>query len=563
MKRASGWTLAAIALAVAYVGVLWSTAPAMGYTRDEGYYFKAAEEYARWWGVLFSDRVLDAFTRDEIRKHFSYNTEHPPLVKFSQGLTYYLFHRWLGWVDPGQGFRIAGFLWAGLSVLSTYLLGRRLVGPAAGLLAGAALATLPRYFYDAHLACFDVAMTTMWTLSLWAFHRAWTAASKDVVRRSLGLGVVFGLALATKLNALFLPVVFVVLWFVAPPDPLRPKIIEGPGGGRDILLPPVPIPLVACVLIGPLVFVATWPYLWHDTFQGIGAYIRFHLRHEHYPISYFHELLVKPPFPVSFPFVMSALTIPGPWLVLGSIGVMQACLRALRRRLGSALLASATLLPILVIALPSSPIFGGVKHWYNAMPTLFIAGAAVLLPATHALRAYLHPALFKGGLIACLVLILGPGAAGVGASHPHGIGFYNALAGGFRGGAELGMQRGFWGGLAFEAFDALPERQRVFFNRTNYDSFRMYRREGLLPDGISYANDAKSAGAAVVFEQPEHGEAEAEVWSRMGYRPVAGTYQDGVTLTQIYVVGESNRPPKADSGSEGTEVRTRAPQAQR
>ena len=120
-------------------------------------------------------RFFDAFTDQEILRHFSYNTEHPPLVKLSQGATYHLFHRTLGWASPGQGFRVAGFAWAALSMFATFLLGRRLVGPAAGLFAAVALASLPRYFYDAHLACFDVAITAMWTLSLWGFYEAWVA----------------------------------------------------------------------------------------------------------------------------------------------------------------------------------------------------------------------------------------------------------------------------------------------------------------------------------------------------------------------------------------------------
>ena len=134
--------------------------------------------------------------------------------------------------------------------------------------------------------------------------------------------------------------------------------------------------------------------------------------------------------------------------------------------------------------------------------------------------------------------------------HPNGIGHYNEFAGGFRGGAELGMQRGFWGGLSLPAYQApspLHEgRGRVFFNRTNYDSYRMYRREGVIPQNTYYANDPKGARVGVHFEQPEHGEKEGEIWSVMGTRPVGGVYQDNVTLIQIYETGKSARPPSAN-----------------
>ena len=110
------------------------------------------------------------------------------------------------------------------------------------------------------------------------------------------------------------------------------------------------------------------------------------------------------------------------------------------------------------------------------------------------------------------------------------------------------MQRGFWGGLGHALFFELAERTggrgRVFFNRSNYDSYRMYRREGAFPRSIYYANDPKGAQAGVHFEQPEHGEKEGEIWSVMGPRPVAGVYQDNVTLVQLYEKGASNRAPE-------------------
>jgi 4-amino-4-deoxy-L-arabinose transferase-like glycosyltransferase len=529
----------ALILAATYLAVLWITAPDVGFTRDEGYYFKAAEDYSRWFGVLFSKRFFDAFTDAEIMKHFSYNTEHPVLVKLLQGVTHHLFSSWLGLTSPSTGFRITGFLFSALAMFTTYLLGRELVSERAGLLAAVLLALLPRFFYDAHLACFDVPMTAMWTWSLYTFHRALTAPPEEARSRALIAGLVFGLALATKLNAFFLPFVYVALWLIAPQDRAERSstgFVRGPSGGWDLRLPPIPRVLLACAIIGPLVFIAHWPYLWHDTFARIGGYLAFHMRHEHYPILYYGELLVKPPFPWSFPVVMTYYTVPSPILALGGIGLLVAIARALKdRSLGDALLVIATVLPIFLIALPSTPIFGGVKHWYNAMPSLMILTARALFDSVDwARRRWLAPI--------AVALAIGPGLFGIIASHPNGIGFYNELAGGYRGGAELGMQRVFWGGVAAPLFRDLPSG-RVFFNRTNYDSYRMYRRENVIRPDVSYANDAKFANAGVVFEQPEHGEREAEVWSAIGTRPVDGVYQDNVGLIQLYVEGKSDRPP--------------------
>ena len=542
-------TQVALALALASFVVLWVTAPAIGFTRDEGYYFKAAEEYAGWWGVLFSRDFTSAFSDATILKFFNYNHEHPPLVKLTQGLTYHLFHGLLGVASPSQGFRAAGFGFSALAVFATYLLGRELVSARVGLVAAALLTAIPRLFFDAHLACFDVAITAMWALSIYFFVRAYRAPPDKVVRFALEAGLVWVLGLATKLNALFLPLVFVFVWLVAPEDSLRPRVVRALGGGLDVRLPRVPLVLITCALIGPVVFVATWPYLWHETFLRIGTYIGFHLHHEHYPISYFHDLLVKPPFPWSFPVVMSAVTVPGPIFGLGCLGLVVATARAfVRRSVPDAALFAATALPVFLIAMPSTPIFGGVKHWYNAMPSLAVLAAVVLFWAVDAVSARLTPAASRLATALAVALAVLPGYLGAAHTHPNGIGYYNALAGGVVGGAELGMQRGFWGYMAHPLYPGLPERMeargRVFFNRTNYDSYRMYQREGLFPSTLYYANFPKGADAGVCFEQPEHAEKEGELWSVMGTRPVAGVYQDEVTLIQLYQVGPSSEPPR-------------------
>ncbi len=433
-------TVLALALAGAYAGVLAITAPDMGYVRDEGYYFKAAEEYGRWWDVLFSKRFTEAFSSNEIQRNFSYNTEHPALVKLTQSVTFRVFHQWTGWASPGQSFRITGFLFAALGLLATYGLGRALFGPWTGLLGAALLASIPRYFYDAHLACFDVPMTAMWALGLWTFWRGFTATD---LKPSIIAGLVFGLGLATKLNAFFLPVVYVLVW-------LRTLHFSnfgwrvGPSGGRDLALPPIPPALLACALLGPLVFLAHWPWLWHETFQRIGFYIGFHLNHEHYPIRYFGRVLVKPPFPIHFPWVMTFFTLPAPLFFLGALGLLRKTKQAWQDRHGPhLLLVVATVLPILMISLPSTPIFGGVKHWYNAMPTwCLLAAETVALTVAYLAERWPKPQVLA---FAATLLVLAPGLLGIRSSHPDGIGFYNELAGGYRGGAALGMQRSFWG----------------------------------------------------------------------------------------------------------------------
>ncbi|HJL41227.1 MAG TPA: glycosyltransferase family 39 protein [Myxococcales bacterium LLY-WYZ-16_1] len=542
-RRAAFW--AALALAALHFVVLWVTAPSIGFVRDEGYYFKAAEQYFEWFEA-FGEHGFGALSDSVIRKHFEYNSEHPAFPKLVQGGFHALLHETLGVADAAQGFRAAGFFFAALALLGTFALGLELYGAAVGWVAAAGLATMPRFFFDAHLATFDVPMTAAWVWSLWAFLRAWRQPSRGRVGLA---GLVFGLALSTKLNAFFLPFVFAAVWLAEPPEALRVRRRPGPSGTVDWVLPGLPGPLVSVGLLGIAVFFAAWPYLWPDPVNRFGAYLRFHLGHEHYPISYFGELWVQPPFPLSFPWVMTALTVPAPWLVLGAFGLLRSAFR--RWNGATAVLVVGTFLPIAVIGLPNTPIFGGTKHWYTALPTLCVVAAALGLRGAQALKSRA-----KIPVALSVIVWLAPGVAGAVRTHPFGIAYYNALAGGVRGAAELGMQRAFWGTVNRPLLPELVQRVpkgRVFFNRTNYDAYRMYRRVGVLPErGLRYASDARFAKAAFHFEQPEHGEAEAEIWSTLGTRPVAGVYLDNVTLAQLYVKGLSDRPPSVAPTSTST-----------
>lgn len=540
---------AAVGLVGGYVAILALTAPDIGFVRDEGYYFKAASEYVGWFSELARDPA-GAVERGTIDRYFSYNHEHPALVKLVQGGLHQLLHEELELTSSSQGFRWAGFLYAGLALLGTYVLGRQIGGPGAGLISALFLSAMPRFFFDAHLACFDVPMTAMWAWSLAAFSWMWAGPPHRAPTRAVGVGVVFGLALATKLNALFLPLVFGLGWIVCPPGRWWPRRVRLPDGRREVQWLAIPWSLLIVALVGSVVSFATWPWLWPAPVERLAEYFRFHLQHEHYPILYFGELHVKPPFPWSFPWVMTLFTVPASVLWLGGLGLAAHVPALARRRPEAVVLVVGTLLPILLISVPTTPIFGGTKHWYNALPTLSVAAAWVVVRAGRDLAARVSVARGRWVPAVAALGIALPGWAGAARFHPNGIAYYNELAGGVRGAAELGMQRSFWGYVPFPLYRRLDDwvdRGRVFFNRTNYDSYRQYRRDALIPPGITYANDPQHADVGIQFEQPEHGESEGGIWANLGTRPVAGVYEDEVTLGQIYVEGLSERPP--DLGS--------------
>ena len=118
----------ALLFVVTYV-TLRISSPSVGFTRDEGYYFKAGEQYVGWyrqlWSDLWSGQLLNAFSDATITRFFEYNHEHPALIKTMMGFTWWWTHEVLGITSNAEGFRVVGPLFAGITVACTFALGRR------------------------------------------------------------------------------------------------------------------------------------------------------------------------------------------------------------------------------------------------------------------------------------------------------------------------------------------------------------------------------------------------------------------------------------------------------
>lgn len=540
------------------------TSDSVGFTRDEGYYFKAGESYFGWFrevGHAFSTGELGRpFDRAVIDKHLKYNFEHPVLLKNLFALSWGVLKEGLGLFERNSSaFRFPAWLFAGLSVALVFALGRSLLSRRAALLAALMWLSMPRAFWHMHLACFDIGVVAAHTWLVLAYLKGRASWKGAVVA-----GVAFGLAAAVKHNVLIAPAFFVLHWL----------LVEAKGFARTetgLRLPAVPLAFFSMALLGPLVFVLHWPYLWPDPLVRIGQYLGFHLNHEHYPILWFHELLTRPPFPVSFPFVMSAVTVPVPVLVAFVLGaglalVVSARFVWLRLTRSAAepeltrvplgdparepssspalLLLLNAAFPFALIALPSSPIFGGTKHWMNALPFLCVLGAWAIEEGIARLRHALADERWRlrlagpAAFAALALVVVLPGFWLSARIHPYGLSSYNALVGFARGAANTGFQRTFWGYEPREVLPVINERTpangRIHFGDTNYDDWRFYRRDGLLRDDIRFSNTVRGADVASVQPQGEFKDQWMDVLNEWGVDgPDEVVHIEGVPLLTL------------------------------
>ena len=191
----------AIALVLVTFVVLWATERPVGFVRDESVYFAAAEQFSRWWALLFH-RPASALSDAVITQAFDFNHEHPMLMKSLFGWSHALFHQTLGWVRPGGGVPAPGLRRGGAHPRDPPRVGVGALGPAGRALRRALLLRRAPPLLPRAPRCFDMPVAAMWLLVVYLFWRA-----EEDLRFAPWTGVAFGLALATKHNAFFLPVV--------------------------------------------------------------------------------------------------------------------------------------------------------------------------------------------------------------------------------------------------------------------------------------------------------------------------------------------------------------------
>jgi hypothetical protein len=561
--------LTGIGIAAVYVAILLATAKDVGFARDEGFYFSASETYMRWFELLAKDRRA-AMTQEAVDRHWRMNSEHPPLMKILFGASWKLFAGKLGWMRESTAFRFPGMLMGGLLIYLVVLFGTWIADMRVGVFAALALALMPRFFYHAHLDCFDVPIACMWFATAAAFLK-----SLGSWRWAIATGFIWGLALATKLNSFFIPIVLLAFWAV---HYVREFALRGrdgalPGRGGRIVLPGLPLALFAMAVIGPLVLYAMWPWLWYDTIERFGGYLGFHKHHPYYNIEYLGVTYFQPPFPVSYPFVMTLVTIPFVTTVTALVGASERLLASLRRILPglwplplealgrerslrglNLFLALNALVPILLIAWPSTPIFGGTKHWLPSWPYIALFAGFGFRAAADGLGRLLEraPRLLRavpGGhhvLAAALgTLLLAPAAEQTEASHPFGLSHYTMLAGETPGAADLGMCRQFWGfttGSALSWLDGnVPPRGRVFFHDTAWDSYRMYQRDGTLRPDILWHGQVEGADVAMVHWEQHMAGYEYAIWTSMDtVTPAHVVTHQGVPILPIYALASKH-----------------------
>jgi hypothetical protein len=440
-------------LGVAAFGSVALTIRDPGLTWDESIYFGFSQRYCLfasefgrgdWYDLpempqALRERYRDlprpwgAFSRPVTYLFWRSGQAHPPLGAICYAIGLGAFS---SVTDVVTAFRLpAACIFAGL-VLATYFFFSWAPPPDAGALSGddrsaraerrvwvgavaaASLMGMPRIFGHGHFAALDVPSALTWLLSVAAFRngmrsKPWAAAS----------GILFGIALLTKVNAVFLPFVLWPWGLIA----YGRKSVWG---------------IVSMIVLGPAVFVAGWPWLWHETSANIGAYLADKLSRMHIAVYYLGKTYDQYPPPWHYPFMLTAVTVPAGLLVAALIGLWRA-IKGIAVDPFYSLVLMNLLVVYAVAAFPGVPKYDGVRLFLPAFP--FVAGLAALglewawrrLSEALGERRFV---LYVGAAAFALITV-----QGVARYHPYELSYYNALVGGLRGAHRLGFETEYWG----------------------------------------------------------------------------------------------------------------------
>lgn len=431
--------------------IIAATALDAGITWDEPYYLSFAIKYIGW----FSTLSAHSFTKIELINNWWDGQVHPP---FGSLYIAFWFRMLYGLFGPMLATRFgAGVLFATATVV-VFLWGRKRGSEAAGLCAAFMFASMPRLFAHGHYANLETMTLLLWLATTVAFE-----LGIHNKRWSIACGVLFGLALLTKINGAFLPI-FLAPWGL---------IFHGRKSLRN---------LICMALIGPAMFLLGWPGLWYEPVKQISAYLKDKTDRIVIPVYYLGRRYNEHFAPWHYPFVMLAVTTPVIVLAAFVNGLVQYARKlrdSWREHSHEALLIWGFLFPVLLLAMPTTPKYDGIRLMLPAYPFLaLLAGRGVISAWNWAKGKGWHSAAKTAAAIGFVWLLL-PTVA----FHPFQLCYYNELVGGPWGATKSGFETSYW----CETFDAdareflnthVPPNGSIAFigfDKQGYEYYRLFQ----------------------------------------------------------------------------------------
>jgi len=359
--------------------------------------------------------------------YLAHDSGHPPLNDILAALSNYIFYQKLGIVGDIEAYHVFNITVSSIVVLAIFFWIKQEYGLFASIITVLSLVLQPLFFAESHMNIKDPAETAFFTLSLYMFY----LGIKDTRRVWILVSALFsGMALATKLNVVFLPLIVIPWFFVYYGNPSTFV------SQKKLLLPLLLYPLVVF-----FVFFITWPYLWLDPihrilqmfqyYKGIGTAIT------NTQPSSFYIMGIN-----TYPWQTILYTTPLIILFLSLVGLLSVPFVLLKERSKvSFLIVLWFFTPIVRATLPGSSIYGGIRQIMEYMPAMAMLagiGGRRIVMLLQSQKTYMRRIAQVGILFLFLPII-----AKMISIHPHENVYFNSLIGGLSGAKEKNYP--YWG----------------------------------------------------------------------------------------------------------------------
>ena len=354
--------------------------------------------------------------------------------------------------------RLMGAAVGVLGLFVTWRIGRRVGGPAAGLIALVLLATCPLYYGHMFMNPKDSPFAVAMTIFLLALVRIFEEYPRVSIASGALVGAGFGLAFGSRIMGAFGAIDALAALALIFAIDSRARGIRSAGArlGRFVLA------LVPAMVLAYAVMALVWPWSVGNPLNPLRA-VEYFSRFFEKPWQELFDgrVISVPDMPRSYVPTLFALKLPVILSVLGFGGVAGALVAAFRgnvaanRRAVLLLVALAALLPLAVTIALRPAMYNGIRHFVFVLPPLAVLGglAAVSLIEMAARRLRFVP------IAAALVLVVGAAVPVVEMVrlHPYEYTDFNGLAGGVAGARDRYMLD-YWGLSFKQASQALRAR---------------------------------------------------------------------------------------------------------
>lgn len=308
---------------------------------------------------------------------------HPPLSDIlSSGFNLILFQK-LHLINDVDSYRVYGVLLASLLVGLIFFWTSKMYGSFAGFVAAISLITYPLFFSELHFNNEkDIPESFYWSLFLFL---VFYGIKKINFKWILYSGIVFGLAIGTKFNIFFSSLVLSPWLSIFGFQKILESKLSFLENVRNFQRPRrnklFIASLVAVPVIGFVIFISTWPYIWQDFHYGLWRVVNFYKTiglTTNVDSNFVGPLKIN-----TYPLLWIVSTTP-PWtLLLSIIGIFYALTRIKKEKDKSSLLILLWfLVPIGRVIWPGTTIYGGVRQIMEYIPAMAILaglGASLLV----------------------------------------------------------------------------------------------------------------------------------------------------------------------------------------